>query len=145
MQEMANPKVRPHLQFYPEDSGKILEEACQGTRWLEEIPSEQTTPMARIGLQDYFLNEPAMLTNGTCRVPIRWFVRDKGLFAKCWDLEVINTADGRQWRVVKRESEVSQTAFLKNFVDLQNEFQRYDIPDPSKIQGEQASIPIFLG
>ncbi|KAJ7160225.1 hypothetical protein C8R46DRAFT_1285735 [Mycena filopes] len=134
-QEMSNPKVRPHLQFYPEDSGKILQEARQGTRWLEELPSEQTTPMARIGTQDYYLNEPAMLTNGTCRIPVRWFARDKVLFAKCWDLETIETAQGHCWRAVKRESEVPQTSFLKNFVDLQNEYQWHHIPDPSKIQG----------
>ncbi|KAJ7844241.1 hypothetical protein B0H14DRAFT_2585305 [Mycena olivaceomarginata] len=35
-QEMANPNVRPHLSFYPEDSGKKLSEARQGERWLKE-------------------------------------------------------------------------------------------------------------
>ncbi|KAF7346896.1 hypothetical protein MVEN_01441800 [Mycena venus] len=89
-QEMSNPKVRPHLEFYPEDTGKLIEEARQGKRWLEEIPSAQTTPMARIGTQDYFIHEPAMLTNGKFCMPIRWFARGKILFAKCWDLAVID-------------------------------------------------------
>ncbi|KAJ7633334.1 hypothetical protein DFH06DRAFT_1004418 [Mycena polygramma] len=133
-QEMLNPKVRPHLDFYPEDSGKILEEARQGKRWLEEIPSEQTTPMVRIGAQDYFIYEPAMLRDGTCCMPIRWFVRDKVLFAKCWDLEVVNSENGRSWRVIQRESEVSQHDLMKNLPDLREDFQRYDVPDPSKIQ-----------
>ncbi|KAJ7133509.1 hypothetical protein C8R44DRAFT_829315 [Mycena epipterygia] len=49
-QEMANPKVRPHLHFYPEDSGPKLSEARQGQRWLKELPDDRTTPMVRIGL-----------------------------------------------------------------------------------------------
>lgn len=132
---MSNPKVRPHLEFYPEDSGKILEEARQGKRWLEEIPSEQTTPMARIGTQDYFIHEPAMLTDGTCRMPFRWFVRGKTLIAKCWDLLVVNTEHGQSWRVVKRESEVSQEQFMKSLPDLRTDFPHYNIPDPTKIKG----------
>ncbi|KAJ7498183.1 hypothetical protein B0H11DRAFT_2383263 [Mycena galericulata] len=97
-QEMCNPKVRPHLDFYPEDSGK---------RWLEEIPGNQTTPMARIGTTDYFIYEPAMLTDGTC-----------------WE----------RWRVVERESEVSQDRFLKNLPDLKADFHRHGVPDPTSIK-----------
>ncbi|KAF7333089.1 hypothetical protein MVEN_02374000 [Mycena venus] len=100
-QEMSNPKVRPHLEFYPEDTGKLIEEARQGKRWLEEIPSAQTTPMARIGMQDYFIHEPAMLTNGKFCMPIRWFARGKILFAKCWDLAVVTTEKGQNWRVIQ--------------------------------------------
>ncbi|KAJ7436385.1 hypothetical protein B0H11DRAFT_2164125 [Mycena galericulata] len=97
-QEMSNPKVRPHLDFYPEDSGKILDEARQGKRWLEEMPAQQTTPMARIGTIDYFIYEPAI------------------------------------WRVVQRESEVSQDKFLKNLTDLKSDFHRHGIPDPTNIK-----------
>ncbi|KAK6977422.1 hypothetical protein R3P38DRAFT_3334959 [Favolaschia claudopus] len=39
-QEMANPRVRPHLHFYPEDSGTKLSEARQAQRWLHELPDE---------------------------------------------------------------------------------------------------------
>ncbi|KAJ7690551.1 hypothetical protein B0H17DRAFT_893088, partial [Mycena rosella] len=60
--EMANPSVRPHLSFYPEDSGPKLSEARKG--WLRELPDAQTTPMLRIGQGDYFIHEPAMLSNG---------------------------------------------------------------------------------
>ncbi|KAJ7688026.1 hypothetical protein B0H17DRAFT_938745 [Mycena rosella] len=136
-QEMSNPKVRPHLEFYPEDSGSLLEEARQGKRWLEEIPSDQITPMARIGTQDYFIHEPAMLTDGTFRMPFRWFLRGKTLFAKCWDLDVVNTETGRAWRVVQRESEVAQEGFMKNLPELRADFRRYNVPDPTKIKDVQ--------
>ncbi|KAJ7436671.1 hypothetical protein B0H11DRAFT_1754574 [Mycena galericulata] len=44
-QEMSNPKVRPHLSFYPEDNGKGLDEARQGTRWLNELRSSRNPPL----------------------------------------------------------------------------------------------------
>ncbi|KAJ6562524.1 hypothetical protein B0H19DRAFT_1375582 [Mycena capillaripes] len=135
--EMSNPKVRPNLEFYPEDTGKLLEEARQGKRWLEEIPSEQTTPMARIGQQDYFIHEPAMLTDGKFCMPIRWFFRDKALVAKCWDLTVVTAETGQSWRVIKRESEVSQERFMKSLPEIRADFSRYNVPDPSKIKDVQ--------
>ncbi|KAJ7435966.1 hypothetical protein B0H11DRAFT_2256623 [Mycena galericulata] len=132
-QEMSNPKVRPHLSFYPEDNGKGLDEARQGTRWLNELPDEETTPMARIGTQDYFIHEPVMLSDGRVCMPFRWFMRGKILFAKCWDLEVVNSDSGQHWRVIQREKEISQDKLLKAFPDLRADFQRHNIPDPSKI------------
>ncbi|KAF9808715.1 hypothetical protein IEO21_07777 [Rhodonia placenta] len=64
-QEMANPRVRPHLHFYPEDRGeRPLAEARQAARWLHEMPNELLTPMARVRNQDYYIYEPAMLVNG---------------------------------------------------------------------------------
>ncbi|KAJ7110365.1 hypothetical protein C8R43DRAFT_904377, partial [Mycena crocata] len=125
--------IRPHLRFYPEDSGSLLEEARQGQRWLHEIPAEQTTPMARIGGRDYFLYEPAMLTNGTFCVPFRWFSRGAILFAKCWDLTPVNTEHGRKWRVIQSEAEFSQDKFMKNLPDLHMDYDLYDVPPPSSI------------
>ncbi|KAJ7328003.1 hypothetical protein DFH08DRAFT_967771 [Mycena albidolilacea] len=107
-QEMSNPKVRPHLEFYPEDTGKLLEQARQGKCWLEEMPSFQTTPMTRIGDQDYFIYEPAMLDDGKFCVPHHWFC----------------------------ESEVSQ-AGLKSFPKLKADISLYNFPDPSKINDVQ--------
>lgn len=133
---MSNPKVRPHLEFYPEDTGPALSEARQGWRWLHEIDADQTTPMARIGIQDYFIYEPAMLTDGTCCVPVRWFMRNKVLFAKCWELDPITTDTGRAWRVIKRDTyKVSQDKFLKNFPDLQADAHMYSLPDPTQLKG----------
>ncbi|KIO17528.1 hypothetical protein M407DRAFT_12314 [Tulasnella calospora MUT 4182] len=58
-QEMANPKVRPNLHFYPEDAGDTLEHAWQGRRWKEKIDPTLLTPMVRLGTQDFFVHEPA--------------------------------------------------------------------------------------
>ncbi|THU75790.1 hypothetical protein K435DRAFT_562305, partial [Dendrothele bispora CBS 962.96] len=60
-QELAKLQVRPHLHFCPEDTSKHLSEARQAKRWLEEIPDDLLTPMARIHNQDFFIYEPVML------------------------------------------------------------------------------------
>ncbi|KAK7032978.1 hypothetical protein R3P38DRAFT_3313080 [Favolaschia claudopus] len=100
-QEMANPRVRPHLHFYPEDSGQKLSEARQGQRWLNEIPDEQTTPMVRISGNDYYIYEPAMLDSGSaeCCIPIRWFSRGGQFFAKCWQMAPVSTDTHSGWHV----------------------------------------------
>jgi len=66
---MANPRVRPHLHFYPEDSGQSLSEARQAAKWLHELPSEDTTPMIRIQNDDYYILEPALLIGGHACIP----------------------------------------------------------------------------
>ncbi|KAL6306470.1 hypothetical protein BKA93DRAFT_840752 [Sparassis latifolia] len=139
-QEMANPKVRPHLHFYPEDRGNApLSEGRQAERWLHKIPDEQLTPMARIRDKDYFIHEPAMLTNGLTCMPVRWFTRVKDkqhvLYAKCWEMQTIATENGSGWRVVQREDFlVPETMFMKNFPELRGDAQRlYGLPDPACI------------
>ena len=141
MQEMANPLVRPHLHFYPEDSGSKLSEARQADRWLHELPSELTTPSARIRGVDYFIFEPAMLTDGQCCMPFRWFTRKnragtQDLFAKCWRMTVVSREGDSGWHVMEDETiEASHEDFLKNFEALKDDAAKYGVPHPSKILG----------
>ncbi|KAJ7710473.1 hypothetical protein B0H17DRAFT_914738 [Mycena rosella] len=134
-QEMANPNVRPHLSFYPEDSGPKLSEARQGQRWLKELPDTQTTPMLRIGQQDYFIHEPAMLNDGTCCIPTRWFMRGDQYFANCWELAPVVADDHSGWRVIMRSEAfvVPASEFLKNFPDFERDADHYGVPHPTSI------------
>lgn len=139
---MANPRVRPHLHFYPEDRGeRPLAEARQAARWLHEMPNELLTPMARVRNQDYYIYEPAMLVNGVVCMPVRWFTRLRRgqhvMYAKCWPMEVVNHAESRFWRVVQgTEIEIAETMLIKNFPQLRADAGHlYDIPDPARIHG----------
>jgi len=133
---MANPKVRPHLKFYPEDSQKRLSEARQARRWLHEVADDEITPMARLGEQDYYIHEPAMLRNGECCVPVRWFTIGDVLSAKCWKMTVVSSDIGRGWRITQCDDySVTHTQFLKNFPELCNDHSRYGLPHPSQILG----------
>ncbi|KAF7357585.1 hypothetical protein MSAN_01354900 [Mycena sanguinolenta] len=137
VQEMANPKVRPHLSFYPEDSGPKLSEAHQGDRWLKELSDSQTTPMLRIAQQDYYIHEPAMLRNGECCIPTRWFTKNGQFFAKCWALRPVSTAELDGWRVLAKSEPyvVPATDFLKNFPEFRRDVESkfYDLPNPANI------------
>ncbi|KAF8187836.1 hypothetical protein K438DRAFT_1907474 [Mycena galopus ATCC 62051] len=134
-QEMSNPKVRPHLHFYPEDSGPKLSEARQGERWLHEIPDKQTTPMARISGKDYYIHEPAILDDGQYVViPTRWFTKDNQMFAKCWEMQVVTREHSSGWRVLKSQNYIVPAAkFLSNFINFQTDAARYGVPHPSHI------------
>ncbi|KIY48684.1 hypothetical protein FISHEDRAFT_8743, partial [Fistulina hepatica ATCC 64428] len=63
-QEMVNPHIRPHLHFYPEDSGPHLSEARQAECWLHEMDNNTLTPMVELRGQRFFIYELAKLTSG---------------------------------------------------------------------------------
>jgi hypothetical protein len=135
-QEMANPKVHPHLRFYPEDSKNHLSEARQGRCWLYEMDNDQLTPMARLGRQDYYIYEPCMLRNGDCCIPVRWFTVGDMLFAKCWKMKAVASDTGSGWRVVMcNDYSVIHSDFLKTFPDLCEDAKRYGFPHPSILFG----------
>ncbi|KAK7041004.1 hypothetical protein R3P38DRAFT_2768420 [Favolaschia claudopus] len=136
--------------YCTEDSGKVLEEARQCKRWLEELPAEKTTPMARFGNQDYCIHEPAMLRDGTClKASVAGKRREgaqqarisfSGITNFLFVIVIIfripcNSDDGQFWRVVEQETEVSEHEFMKNLPDLRTDFHLYGWPDPSKIHG----------
>ncbi|KAF7971706.1 hypothetical protein HWV62_20057 [Athelia sp. TMB] len=139
-QEMANPKVRPHLRFYPEDTGKSRSEARQSDCWLHDAANDEITPMARIGTpgahQDYYIHEPALLRDGTVCMPVRWFAVGELLFAKCWRMEAMSTDYGEGWRVIECEGfTVTQHQFLKAFPQLCEDSEKYGMPHPSRLFG----------
>ena len=109
------------------------------------MPSDQTTPMIRRGNGDFYIYEPALLSNGTCCIPIRWFVRkDKPhdvFYAKTWPLEVIQTeGDDRSvigWRVRSDiKFEICEKDLVQNFPTLSECHSRYNIPHPSRLLGK---------
>ncbi|KAH9044117.1 hypothetical protein EDB83DRAFT_2507524 [Lactarius deliciosus] len=69
-QEMANPRVHPYLRFYPEDAGKTVNEYWHAAHWHEVADSSLVTPMAVINNTHFFVDEPAVLTNGCFKMVI---------------------------------------------------------------------------
>lgn len=140
---MCNPRVRPHLHFYPEDSGQRLEETRQASNWLHEMSPEDTTPMIRVDANDYYIYEPAMLNNGTFCIPYRWFTRGKMYWARAWALELKRGGDQSSggWIVRKDvEIDVPEEVFLKNFLQLSDDHKAYGVPHPSCILGNLFSF-----
>ncbi|KAK7025377.1 hypothetical protein VNI00_016013 [Paramarasmius palmivorus] len=123
-QEMANPRVRPFLYFFPEDAGKHVSEARHAYRWLEEVPDDYAPPMIRSQGQDYYTFEPTKIWNHSSGeeycIPVRWFSRRQQLFARCRILRIADTNSGSGWVVLNDEIEG---------------YNRYGVPDPRNILG----------
>lgn len=84
---MANPLVRPHLRFYPEEAGNKLNQTWQADRWLKDMDPDNLTPMIRITsptlvatqdriFEDFFVFEPIYLRDGSACIVERWFTRE---------------------------------------------------------------------
>lgn len=134
---MANPRVRPDLNFYPEDAGKNLSQSWQAKHWLEEINSEHLTPMARLQSQDFFIFEPALLASGSVCMPTRWFIHNKMIYAKAWSLHPVSREDHSGWRVDEfDEFEVRGSDFLVSFKNWQATAATDGLPCATDILGQ---------
>ncbi|KAI0375816.1 hypothetical protein BV20DRAFT_18264 [Pilatotrama ljubarskyi] len=136
-QEMANPRVRPHLRFLPEDANGTLSEAWQGDRWLKELDPDLATPMVRKESQDFYIYEPAQLDSHDVCMPTRWFTRGSQTYAKVWRME--RTPDGQAWVVLDNaEFDVPLQRFLVALPGLIGKAAHdSSFPDPRHIIGIQ--------
>ena len=113
---MANPRVRPHLSFFPEDTGKSVNEYRQAAHWRTEADPALLTPVAFIQNQQFFVFEPCILQDSRACIPVRWFIRNKKVFAQAWVLRAVSRDDGSGWIVEEHNQiEVSQDEFLISF------------------------------
>lgn len=139
---MANPQVRRHLRFYPEDSGKARSEYWQGTHWRDELDPSRLTPMAIIHNLRFFIFEPCLLKNGSACVPVRWFHRGSALFAKAWTLRAERSDNGTSWLVEKyNEIEVHQDNFLISFDKWDVSLSTKHLPHATQIHGNFTPAP----
>ncbi|KAF8263119.1 hypothetical protein EI94DRAFT_1704260 [Lactarius quietus] len=91
-EDFANPLVRPHLMFYPEDlQGKVCE-AWQAQKWLAEAGLDNLSPMVVFRDQHFYVNELAECVDGSYVIPVRWVMRNSVL---CGDVcQVVCGDDG---------------------------------------------------
>lgn len=121
LKEMANPRVREHLHFLPEDAGSRVCEARQAARWLHELPPELTTPSLEIKNDIYFTFEPALATHRRLVIPVRWFTRQGQDYAQCWRMKA---QPNRTWTAEKVVGyEVSAGELLKPFPSLDRDMR----------------------
>ncbi|KAI0668320.1 hypothetical protein C8Q78DRAFT_980185, partial [Trametes maxima] len=74
MLDMANPEVRRHLVFYPEEPVNGSSELRHSWKWFLGLPDDKLTPMwAHRGVH-FYVGEAAQLADGHVVVPLRWFM-----------------------------------------------------------------------
>ncbi|KAJ3989861.1 hypothetical protein F5890DRAFT_1561385 [Lentinula detonsa] len=137
--EMANPIVRPKLSFYPEATNGRIDSAKNAFRWLHELDPNLTTPMIRVGNEDFYLFEPCRLRSRVYCIPYRWIERVDAegkaqLYGWVWNIRQSSAMSG--WEVFTAERvEVHESEFLTSFPKLRQSFEERLIPDPGSICG----------
>ncbi|KZT19673.1 hypothetical protein NEOLEDRAFT_1158985 [Neolentinus lepideus HHB14362 ss-1] len=142
--ELANPLVRPHLEFYPEDSGIRLQEARQAARWREEVDALVACPMVcNDDGRDFFIEESCManIDNlGTVApvMPVRWFKHEGKIWAKVHMMRLTPehdflVIDGRKGSSL----DLPMSAFFLSVLELKDAdiSRRYNLPHPNRIAG----------
>ncbi|KAH9045528.1 hypothetical protein EDB85DRAFT_1852863, partial [Lactarius pseudohatsudake] len=138
-QEMANPRVRPHLRFYPEDTGGQVSEYWHGRHWGQDANPMHVTPMAVIGSQQFWTFEPCVLKTGAIVMPSRWFIRNRVIHAVAWTLRPYHDVSSDHiagWIVEEYNNVVvSQSEFLIPFASWGASDMTTSLPDPKRILG----------
>ncbi|OAV88510.1 hypothetical protein PTTG_09689, partial [Puccinia triticina 1-1 BBBD Race 1] len=82
--ELLNPYVTKHLEFYPHDPcGEPIDRLCQSYKWREDLPRDVRVQMVYNGPKHYYIYEPTQLKSGEVVIPT-YFYKAKGkLYAKC--------------------------------------------------------------
>lgn len=134
IQEVANPKVHPHLSFFPEDASQVLENANQAQHWLHELSPKLLTPVIQQHGQQFFIFEPAILDNKDIVIPFCFFkCKDaSAIFAHSWCMYPY--LDG--WLVYKfEELTLPASRLLTSFPYFCASHNHQSLPNPENILG----------
>lgn len=84
-QDFANPLVRPFIRLYPEKTDGVVNEVWQASKWMNELKSDQLTPMV-IGIkgQHFYVNELTYTNSKEFVIPIKWYTNREELYGECW-------------------------------------------------------------
>ncbi|KAH8926419.1 hypothetical protein BT69DRAFT_1215259 [Atractiella rhizophila] len=74
-ESIANPLIRKHLTFLPEDTPDTLQELYQGEKWAKEVNARLLTSCVVVGGKQYFVDEVIRLKSGRYCLVSRWFMR----------------------------------------------------------------------
>lgn len=151
---MANPRVRPHLRFYPKDTGGSLNEAWHGARWGKKMDPSLLTPMIRVegrsgSYQDFYTFEPTLLSGDRVCIPHRWTqvptADPKVSRFRClaWSMEL--SEDRTAWIIREDVQMVVQQEELVFPLPL---FERAAAsrgwPSPHRVQGTDHETPLYF-
>ncbi|KAJ7278158.1 hypothetical protein C8J57DRAFT_1126069, partial [Mycena rebaudengoi] len=143
--EFANPLVRPFIQVLSEDSGELLRQASQAEKWHRDVSPDLSGPMVRLGQQDFFVNEPALVhiasegefssQEWAAVLPSRWFIRDNKIWAKVQRLYSHPTEDCLLIDNRHECEDIPLSNFFASFPDLEPVHKFHGLKNPSKIVG----------
>ncbi|OAV86159.1 hypothetical protein PTTG_30050 [Puccinia triticina 1-1 BBBD Race 1] len=83
LQDLANPLVSRHIDYYPEMTSQGHFKFSQSKKWLEELAPQHRAPMCEVNGENYYLYEPVELASGLLLIPIYFYIQDSQLVSKC--------------------------------------------------------------
>ncbi|OAV85917.1 hypothetical protein PTTG_02584, partial [Puccinia triticina 1-1 BBBD Race 1] len=86
-QDLANPLVSKHLDFYPEQTdGVDVFKLSQSNKWLKHLSPTHQPQMCEVDGKHFYIFEPVRLFSGVMVIPIYFYIYQGCLFSKCFEL-----------------------------------------------------------
>src|SRR6266852_884494 len=133
---MANPHIRPHLHFYPEDTDKTVNEYWHAKHWNKVTDPSLVTPMVVVNNIHFFVDEAAVLADSCVVIPYRWFLYDGSFTACVWPLHAVKHGNDRDWIVEEFKMVIIFQGKLSILLGSREASQQYHaFPNPKCIFG----------
>ncbi|CCO37924.1 hypothetical protein BN14_12084 [Rhizoctonia solani AG-1 IB] len=126
-QDMANPHLRPHMNFLPHVEGKHMSQAWHGYKMVHDIKDDVLTPCLRVGGQMYYVNELVRRKNDYF-IPLRWITYGRSKEQYAMGYKATLSELGLMVHSDKRLTAKVST-FLESFPQMQ----------------QQGTVPMFSG
>ncbi|OAV87337.1 hypothetical protein PTTG_29470 [Puccinia triticina 1-1 BBBD Race 1] len=82
-QDLANPLVSPHIDYYPEMTNQGFYKFSQSKKWLKELAPQHCAPMCEVKGKHFYLFEPVELFSGLITIPIYFYSHNSQIYSKC--------------------------------------------------------------
>ncbi|KAH9807976.1 hypothetical protein DFH28DRAFT_1088454 [Melampsora americana] len=110
-QELSNPEVGPHLEFFPEKDERVtVDRYSQSKKWREDLPPSLRVPMVVVHGEHFFIYEPTQLEDSRVVVPVFFYKDELSIRAKC--LEVVTGGQGSHDFFIAAEPKFGSDLFL---------------------------------
>ncbi|OAV86545.1 hypothetical protein PTTG_29842 [Puccinia triticina 1-1 BBBD Race 1] len=135
--ELLNPYVNGHLEFYPHDPcGNPIDSLCQSFKWREDLARDIRVQMVHIESKHFYIYEPTQLKSGEVVIPT-FFYKAKGkLYAKCYSPEFMPHETGDAFDIIIPADIKFTETHHQRVVDINN----FD-----KVYSEISEIPMGDG
>ena len=156
-QELANPYVVKHLEFYPHDPlGRDISALYQSQKWREELAREFRPQMVVSNGKHFYIYEPVGLIGVDKQVviPIFFYQKNGRLFSKCIKpkygakVSSFNTYESRQFNIyipgsLNYQDQILFEVPISDFSLIYSEIQTYHGDSFVEMAGYEISGKIY--
>ncbi|KAG9122228.1 hypothetical protein FRC07_001489 [Ceratobasidium sp. 392] len=116
-QDISNPQVRPHMNFFPHVDGKHMSQAWHGHKMVYDVPDRFLTPCMSYGKKLFYVNELVRREHDWF-IPLRWITVGPDREPHAVGHIVRNTQTGLIVHRAERKT-VKVSSFLESYCELE--------------------------